>query len=46
MWLFAYAAIERVPGGLERLVRTLGFAAAVFVFAWLAEGGAPAPPWP
>jgi teichuronic acid biosynthesis protein TuaE len=26
VWLFAYAAIERVPGGLERLVRTLGFA--------------------
>ncbi len=27
VWMFAYAAIERVPGGLERLVRTLGFAA-------------------
>jgi teichuronic acid biosynthesis protein TuaE len=26
VWMFAYAAIERVPGGLERLVRTLGFA--------------------
>jgi teichuronic acid biosynthesis protein TuaE len=27
VWMFAYAAIERVPGGLERLVRTLGLAA-------------------
>ncbi len=26
VWMFTYAAIERVPGGLDRLVKTLGFA--------------------